>query len=53
MLQIGTEAAIGQYVDRASEEFFEILFERDHVEQCATGLHFDEKIEIAVRSILT
>lgn len=48
-VQVGTEAAVGQYVDTSSEQLFKILLERDHIEQSPARLHIDQQIEVAAR----
>ncbi len=53
MLKVGTQAVVGEHLDSALEELGEILFEADEVEKRSSRLDVDEKINVAVGSIVT
>jgi hypothetical protein len=47
------DAVVGQDVDMASEQLFEILLEPDEVEQRPVVFHFDQEIDVAVSAVVT
>ena len=48
LLEVGTEALIGEDVDFALQQCFQVLAEFDEIEQAASVVHFDEEVDIAV-----
>jgi hypothetical protein len=48
LLEIWTEAFVGEDLDFALQQCFEVLAEFDEIEQAASVVHFDEEIGIAV-----
>ena len=53
LLEVGTEALIGEDVDFALQQYFQVLAEFDEIEQTASVIHFDEEVDIAVSVSLT
>jgi hypothetical protein len=45
-------AALGQNIDLSLKEFFEVLTERNEIEQGPTGLHLDQQVDVAIGTIL-
>lgn len=48
LLEVWTEARIGEDVDFALQQRFQVLAEFDEIEQAASVVHFDEEVDIAV-----
>ena len=48
LLEVWTEAIIGEDVDFALQQCFQVLAEFDEIEQAASVVHFDEEVDIAV-----
>ena len=48
LLEVWTEALIGEDVDFALQQRFQVLAEFDEIEQAASVVHFDEEVDIAV-----
>lgn len=48
LLEVWTEALIGQDVDFTLQQCFELLAEFNKIEQAAVTIHFDEEVDIAV-----
>ena len=46
------ERSGGHHVDGAAKQFTQCVFEPDDVEQRASGLELDEKVDVAVRGVL-
>jgi len=48
LIEVGTEALIGQDVDFALQQDFKLLAELNEIEQAAVAIHFDEEVDITV-----
>ena len=48
LLEVRTEALIGEDVDFTLQQRFQVLAEFDEIEQAASVVHFDEEVDIAV-----
>ena len=48
LLEVRTEALVGEDVDFTLQERFQVLAEFDEIEQAASVVHFDQEVDIAV-----
>ncbi len=48
LLEVWTEALIGEDIDFALQQCFQVLAEFDEIKQAASAVHFDEEVDIAV-----
>jgi hypothetical protein len=52
LLQVRTEAAVGEHLDSTFRQLGEILFEADHVEERSSRFDVDEHVDVAVGPIV-
>ena len=53
LLKVGTQAVVGENVDFALKQCFEVLAEFDKIEQAASAVHFNKEVDIAFRASLS